>query len=597
MSDQGNIEDLQRGDAGTAKTVAQMWKLVHKGKLDPIIQKEAHQIVLHSQADGRTSNRDLADAVFDYVKQKGVFVRDPFQVETISTPKVMREAIDDARLDGTYGGDKVFSADCDGYSVYFNSLAGALGFQSALTTVKTDPTRDEYSHIFPTLLVDGEWVDYDPSTPESYPGWSPPTDKKRRWHESPIEEEIGSRQWIKNTVEEITNMTTMNGVGSGLGYGYGGGDYYGSGLPQSPGSPQNPPIALPPDPAVSSLLVPSQPSPHRASAEEIFPDEDWLYNPNSTLMRDNPTLAEKGENIMTLPMEQPYNYPYYQKPVPGVSIRNGFPQGWPWSYQVEIEPATEVLIMENDDPAMTATPTDALPAGVEGYQRPDKFYSGYLTPQNVENLEARSGGMGNADRLYPGYFGMRGGMGSGVDWYDPQTGTSVAPHITEGMTQQDLEWMGYTPYSPELEEHLGDQGSIWQDLDKWYPEPTGGSSGGPIGGKTQKELDAEDEGGLIAAVGDVFGNLFSSIGSELPALGTSYAGHYLKQQEMEMALRIQNARTEAEKARAQQEYQKAMGKRWEDGIPSQGTGLPSWVIPVGAGAVVLAVAGLAYAKS
>jgi len=538
----GQVEDLQRGLGGTSKTISQMWKLIQKGKLEPEIQKQAHSIVLHSGSDGRSSNRALADSIFDFVKSRGLFVRDPFQIETVSTPAVMRETVSEARENGTYRGEKIFSADCDGFSIYFLSLAGAAGFQGALETTMNDPDRpDEFSHVFPALLVEGSWVAYDPSTSESFPGWRPPGPMKR-WHESPIENEIGGKQWMKNTVEEINDMTGLNGT---LGYGYAGGDYWGTGQPQFLQSPENQPLMLPPDPGVMSTLVPSQPEPHRASAEEIMPDNDWLYNPESPLMRGSETLAEKGESMMSLPYDQPYNYPFYETPTPGVSIRDGFPPGWPWSYQVEMKPATEEIIMDNPDPAMTADQADAVPPNLSGLGAPpSEFYSGYLTPQNVENLETQSG--------LGGPFGPNIPVSFGSEFYEP-----IMPELEEA-------W--------KAEQYI----SQWK---KDHPDGNG------------KDDDDDDEGSLIADIG----GMFSDIAKNLPTFGATYAESYMKQQEMELALQIQQARTEAERARAQSEYQKAMGKRYEGG-DRNGNGLPSWLLPVGIGASVLLIGGMVLLK-
>ncbi len=521
MSDIGQVEDLERGYPGTAKTISKMWKLVQKGKLDPVIQKQAHQIVLHSDVDARTSNRALADAIFSFVKGSGLFVRDPFQVETISTPEVMREAVSESKANGSYAGSKIFSADCDGYSVYFLSLAGALGFQGAFETTINDPDRpDEFSHVYPALLVDGNWIAYDASTPESNPGWRPPSPSMKRWHESPIESEIGGKQWIKNSVEEIRDMTGMSG---GLGYGYGGGSYWGTGQPSFVQSPENQPLMLPPNPGESSLLVPSQPAPHRASAEVLSPDDDWLYNPESPLMRGTQSLAERSEGIMTLPMEQPYNYPYYQDPVPGVSVRDGFPPGWPWSYQVTIEPATEVEILENEDPSMTASQADALPAGMGG-----------------------DCGMGYQVNILPPSFG---------------------PEYWE---------------QEEIKEPLEEAWKAEQYIQQYKKDQEGKDT----------DKDDEDEGGLIKSVGEMFSGLFTT----LPGVATTYGSHYLKQQEGELALQIQQAKTEAEKARANAEYQKAMGKRYEGGHGNGKNGLPSWVLPVGIGGAVLLIGGAVLLK-
>jgi hypothetical protein len=683
MADNGTVEDLSRGYSGTAKTIETMWKLVQKGKLDPTLQKIASWIVLHSGVDARTSNRQMADAIFHWVKENGLFIRDPFQIEKLETPEEAMKSIAEAKEAGTYSGSKIFVGDCDTYSVITNSLAGILGFQTAFETTKNDPDRpDEFSHVYPALLIAGEgWVAYDASTPGSSPGWRPPSEGLERWHESPIENVIGGRKWLNDTVEEVKNMSGMNG----LGYGYAGGSYWGTGEPQYLETPDNQPLLNPPDPGSLVWMAPTQPADHAASTGDfVQPDNDWLYNPQSELMRDDRSLAERSVNIMTLPEDLPYSYPFYQKPVGGVSVQTPFPPEWPWSYQVEQLPGQQQLIAETDNPSMTATAADALDtegmAGTITFDESDalarngipeavsaRAYPQRIGPMARQNIEAQmmfgqaSGMVATARQRAAraemmentisegimveslaategaaelelarrfgrsrgsGMYGRRrgydpaasspraqstqtyaqeltadmtegmpatSGMGQGYEWYDPEEGISL--HTPEGMSPEDASWMypGAVSYNPEyerLKEAAGEPTWMSQDLDKWYPEPSGGYSGGPIGGKTQKEQDDEDHSNLLDDIGNMFGGLIEKI----PELGSEWGSSYLKQREMKLARDIANARTEAEKERARSEYYKSRtGSTGGGGGGSDDNGLPGWLLPVGIGAGVLLV--------
>ncbi len=647
MAENGKVENLDRGYGGTAKTIEIMWKLVQKGKLDPTLQKIASWIVLHSGADARTSNRKLAEAIFNWVKENGLFIRDPFQIEKVETPEEAMRSIAEAREAGTYSGSKTFVGDCDTYSVITNSLAGILGFQTAFETTKNDPDRpDEFSHVYPAILVSGEgWVAMDASTPDSFPGWRPPADGMERWHESPIEKSIGGTQWLRDSVEEVKSMSGMNG----LGYGYGGGSYWGSGEPEYFETPENQPLLLPPDPGSLVWMAPKLPVDHAASTGDyIQPDNDWLYNPDSELMRDDRSLAERSVNIMTIPEDQPYSYPFYQKPVGGVSIQTPFPPEWPWSYQVEQLPGQQQLIAETDNPAMAATAADALDnegmAGTVTFDEADALSRNGI-PQAVSARDyprfsprARRRAVNNiADQMLeqtssrgmtetlaqrratedmfentisddimskraqsPQTYAqevsadMASGMGQGVEWYDPSEGTSL--HIPEGMSPEEVSSMypgaiGYDPGYEEYKFEKGESTALTQDLDKWYPEPSGGYSGGPIGGKTQEEKDDEDHSQILDDIGSMFGGLMERI----PELGGQYGSSYLKQKELEIARDIALARTEAEKERSRQQYYSGRS-RGSEGGDSDENGLPSWLLPVGIGAGALLIGGIVMMK-
>ncbi len=555
MGENGTVEGLERGYSGTAKTISTMWKLVQKGKLDPSLQKIATWIVLHSGVDARTSSRKLAEAIFTWVRDNGLFIRDPFQIEKIETPEEAMKAISEAKAAGSYSGNKVFAGDCDTYSIMTNAIAGILGFQTAFETTKNDSDRpDEFSHVYSALLIPGEgWVAFDASTPGVSPGWRPPSHGMKRWHESEIEKEIGGKKWLSETVEEIKSMAGMNG----LGYGYAGGPYWGTGEPEYLETPENKPLIQPPNPGELVWMVPKQPANHKASTGDfINPDHDWLYNPDSELMRDDRSLAERSEDIMTIPSDLPYSYPFYQKPDPGVSVQTPFPPGWPWSYQVEQLPGQQQLIAETDNPSQVATTEDALPQdGMEGIIL-DKDITLPASPIST---------------------------GMGQEYYDRKSGQSIDTSLFTPQEIADaVQWGDFIPYDPAQEEVAalkGEDTSLTPYVDQWTPEPSGGYSGGPIGGSSQ---DDEDHDNLLNDLSDAFSNLTAQI----PSLATEWGSSYLKQKELKIARDIANARSNEEKERSRQSFYESRRDTHTE------SGAPDWLLPVAIGGGALLVGGL-----
>ena len=184
------VENLDRGVSGTSATLEKMHKLVALGKLDPTIQKIATWIRMSVPQDRRGKTTETADAIFDWTRDHGIFQSDPFQIEKIEHPIEAMRAVIENRRNGSYSGPGLFVGDCDTFAVFVATLGGVLGFQYAFETAKVDAGRpDEFSHVWTSLLIDGNWYPLDSSTPGAYPGWRPPVAPEllARWPEHPIE--------------------------------------------------------------------------------------------------------------------------------------------------------------------------------------------------------------------------------------------------------------------------------------------------------------------------------------------------------------------------------------------------------------------------
>ncbi|MGH9317731.1 MAG: hypothetical protein ACRD1P_11580 [Thermoanaerobaculia bacterium] len=263
MRERSTVEGLERGYSGTKKTIDRMHRLVQEGKLDPTVQRIATWIRLQVPRDVRGHGRATADAIFWWVKRHGIFKPDPFQIEQLTSLLASAKPIVDAKKSGAYRGPAIFTGDCDTYTVWVAALGGALGFQYAFETVKTDLSRpDEFSHVYTALRVDGDWYPLDPSTSSARPGWRPPVAPEllARWPEGPIEDVVGG------------SMSGLNGHGRrGLGdsdeAGYYPENEYGYGIPKQFGPDGAEGFIPTSDPANMQLLPPHDTAIPRADLE------------------------------------------------------------------------------------------------------------------------------------------------------------------------------------------------------------------------------------------------------------------------------------------------------------------------------------------
>jgi hypothetical protein len=168
-----NLGVLPEGDAGTAKTVQHLIRLIREGSQDPTIILTAREIV-----KGASSDYERAKAIFNWVKLNIGYVRDPRGLELIRpASKILEEKI----------------GDCDEHVVLLNSLFRAIGLPSALVTISTPKAPDVYTHVYSIVKVGDTWYPVDTTVKNSYFGWEYPFRiKKRIWPIDYEKPEIGA---------------------------------------------------------------------------------------------------------------------------------------------------------------------------------------------------------------------------------------------------------------------------------------------------------------------------------------------------------------------------------------------------------------------
>lgn len=351
MAQLSQVENLERGYRGTSKTIDKMHRLVAHGKLDPEIQRIATLIRLSVDRDDRGRSRELADAVFDWVRRHGKFQRDPLQIEKLETPRESMRHVVEARRSGAYQGPALFAGDCDTFAIWVASLGGILGYEYAFETVKVDPRRPkEFSHVYAALRVGNEMVPYDASSTIAQPGWRPsvPENRLKVWNEPLIEKTVKNGQ--------------LNG--NGLGFwpdepGYIPEDYQGYGLPKVfPGDP----VVPDPDPGVIDVQIPETPAIPR----------DEIASPTGLLTRRRALRPDQGR----VPMD-PQSYfprpkytpkrPYYSQMVP-------YPPKWPHARQERIVMSQPFAMDRGAGRDYDVTEAKVIPtAGYEGLGLPPGF--------------------------------------------------------------------------------------------------------------------------------------------------------------------------------------------------------------------------------
>jgi hypothetical protein len=157
---------LANGPAGTAQTVAVIRKLISQALMDRDVNELALNLV-RNVAPYDFLGEAFAD--WDWVVRNIAFRRDVTGYETLRS---VQEIL------------KVGAGDCDDINgVLLPALLMSIGHRVRLVTVATDPSAPgEFTHIYPEVLIRGEWIPIDAATKN--PQWGvAPTGyfRKRVW--------------------------------------------------------------------------------------------------------------------------------------------------------------------------------------------------------------------------------------------------------------------------------------------------------------------------------------------------------------------------------------------------------------------------------
>jgi transglutaminase-like putative cysteine protease len=161
------VMPLPQGTAGTALTVGQMRKMILQGSKSSEIREVAANLAMHHDTDqGRIG------AIFDFVKTKMKYVRDPLHQEMVAGA--------DYHM-GTMAGLGYARGDCDDHTVLLGAMLESVGYPTRITTARMKPGPGTDDHVYLEVNDRRNWIPLDASNKKRGAGEEPPAQRIRRW--------------------------------------------------------------------------------------------------------------------------------------------------------------------------------------------------------------------------------------------------------------------------------------------------------------------------------------------------------------------------------------------------------------------------------
>ena len=158
---------LPSGDAGTAKTVGWMRKLIHQGSKSPQIRELAANLAMrHSTDQGKIGS------IFEFVRNKMKYVRDPLHQELLAGT--------DYHM-GTLAQEGYARGDCDDHTIMLGAMLESVGYPTRITTARMKPGPGSFDHVYLEVNDRRGWIPLDPSNKQREAGEEPPANRLRRW--------------------------------------------------------------------------------------------------------------------------------------------------------------------------------------------------------------------------------------------------------------------------------------------------------------------------------------------------------------------------------------------------------------------------------
>ncbi len=145
------------GDGGIYETVAVMLDLIKQSQGHPIVRRHAERAVTGIDP---TDEAEEVRAVWRYLVERVSYRRDPFVTEYLQAPWWVLSC-------GVERGH-VSQLDCDDLTMLSLAMLGALGIETAIRVVSTQPNQ-EFNHVYGLVKIGGQWLPFDLTR-----AWQPP---------------------------------------------------------------------------------------------------------------------------------------------------------------------------------------------------------------------------------------------------------------------------------------------------------------------------------------------------------------------------------------------------------------------------------------
>lgn len=150
----GTMTSISNGQPGVWQTIAHMRRLVNQFKSNVEMRKAATQIIFLTPEKDEYAE---AEAIFNFVRDSIRYVKDIYNVETLSTPLITLQT----KL-----------GDCDDQTTLLATLLESVGYPTRFV-VAAYTVPGHYEHVYMQAYVGNEWVDMDATEHEPM-GWQPP---------------------------------------------------------------------------------------------------------------------------------------------------------------------------------------------------------------------------------------------------------------------------------------------------------------------------------------------------------------------------------------------------------------------------------------
>jgi transglutaminase-like putative cysteine protease len=161
------ILSMPPGDAGTAKTVGAMRRLIREGSKNQEIREIAANIAMHHDTD-----QGKIGSIFDFVKSKMRYVRDPLHQELVAGAAYHYDTL------GTLGYAR---GDCDDHTVMLGAMLESVGYPTRIATARMKPGNGSFDHVYIEVHDKNGWIPLDASNKKRQAGQAPPSNRLRRW--------------------------------------------------------------------------------------------------------------------------------------------------------------------------------------------------------------------------------------------------------------------------------------------------------------------------------------------------------------------------------------------------------------------------------
>lgn len=130
----------------TINTMNRMAQMINMGMRSFYVRRWAEKIIL-----GTTTDYDKAEAVYNFVLNHSVYVKDPTDLEMLKGAEVSLQLIQV----GDYA-----SIDCDCASILIGALIKSIGLRYALRAVAFN-NESEFTHVYGMVYAEDGWTPMD----------------------------------------------------------------------------------------------------------------------------------------------------------------------------------------------------------------------------------------------------------------------------------------------------------------------------------------------------------------------------------------------------------------------------------------------------